>query len=56
MVLQPQSLGSGPRAFLKIKQMRLNREQRQMPAYSRKIRGIMVAFLAYCVCPPKATG
>jgi len=43
MGLQTQKLGGGPQAFLKIKLIRLNREQRQMPAYSRKILGITVA-------------
>jgi len=31
--LQRQKLGSGPYAFLKIKQMRFNREQRQIKSH-----------------------
>jgi len=38
--------GKWPSSFLKIKQMRLNREQRQLPTYTRKILGVTVSFLA----------
>jgi len=46
MGLQPQKLGSGLQAFFKNQTNETQQEQRQMPAYSRKILGITVAFLA----------